>query len=186
MEFDEVIEERHSVRNFSPKKPNWREIIEAINAANEIPLAGNISTLRFILVDKSELISRLADACQQDFVGKAQYVVVICSDNKQIERAYDERGVMYSRQQAGAAAEQLILKLTDLGLSSCWIGAFVDDMIKNILRIPEDVVVEAVIPIGYELGKRISKSRKPNLDNTLFFNQYKEKRMKPLKRPEAF
>jgi len=186
MEFDRVIAKRHSVRKFKSKKPNWRDILKAVNAANEIPLAGNITTLRFILVDNLKIIQELADACQQNFVGDAHYIVVVCSDNKQIKRAYDERGARYSRQQAGAAIENFLLKITDMGLASCWVGAFSDKIVKRILRIPEDVDVEAILPVGYEMGKQIRKRKKPSLNAVLFFNKYGEKYMRQEKRPDAF
>ncbi len=183
MELDKVIEKRRSVRSFSSKKPNWRDIIKAIDAARLSPLAGNIPTLKFILVSEKEKIKELANACQQNFVGKAEYIVVVCTDPTQVVRSYGERGYKYASQQAGASIENFLLKITDLGLSSCWIGAFSDEDVKRILKIPENIIVEALFPVGYEIGKSKQK-QKPDLDAILYFNEWKNKYMKSIRTSE--
>ena len=177
MEFGRAVEKRQSIRNFSSKKADWREVIKAIDSALQAPSAGNMQTLRFILVSDRDKIKKLADASQQDFVAKAQFAVVVCSDKEQLARLYDERAEMYSRQQAGAAIEHFLLKIVDLGMDSCWVGAFSDRVVKEILQIPDDIDVEAILPVGYELGKT-RKKRKATLDSLLYFDKYKNRYMK--------
>jgi len=184
MDLDKCIKERHSVRTFKSKKPDWRKILEAIDAGNKIPFAGNIPTIKFILVSDKEKIAQIAEAATQDFIATTDYVIVVCSDPSECIKAYEERGEIYSRQQAGAAIENLLLKITDIGLNSCWVGAFSETTIKDRLQIPEDVNVEALLPIGYEI-KKTKQRLKPNLDKTLFFDIWKNKYMKPIKKPEA-
>jgi len=189
MKFDEVLKERHSARRFSTKKVKWQDIIEAIDAANTAPLAGNIYSLRFILIDDKEKIQQLAEASQQNFFQNVDYVVAVCSDKTSVVKSYDERGKMYCRQQAGAAIENFLLKIVDLGLASCWVGAFVDDEVKRVLEIPqqdyESINIEALLPVGYEMPKKAEQKRKPNLDNVLWFNKWKNKYMREPKKPEA-
>lgn len=177
MEFNRVVEKRQSIRNFNSAKVGWKEVIKAIDSALQAPSAGNLQTLRFILVSDKDKIKKLADASQQDFVAQAQFAVVVCSDKEQLVRMYDERAEMYSRQQAGAAIEHFLLKIVDLGMASCWVGAFSDRVVKEILQIPEDIDVEAILPIGYERG-RTRKKRKANLDSVMYFDKYKNKYMK--------
>lgn len=185
MDLDKAIKERHSVRRFKTKKPDWKKLIETIESASKAPLAGNIPTLKFILVSDSERIAKLAEAAAQDFIATASYVVVVCSDNSQIKRSYDERGLIYSRQQAGASIENFLLKLTDLGLASCWVGAFSEETVKNALQVPDDVEVEVLLPIGYEMPPATKQRKKPNIDDILYFDVWKNKYMKPIKKPEA-
>lgn len=180
MELDKAIKERHSVRKFSRKKPDWRDIIECIDSARFTPMAGNNFTLKFIIVSDSNKIQKIADAAQQPFVGQVHYVVVICSDAGRILNAYGKRGEIYARQQAGAAIENFLLKITEKKLATCWTGYFVNEQVKRILEIPENVNVEALFPIGYESGelKGRTKRAKIDLDNVLYFNTYKNKKMK--------
>lgn len=172
MEFDKVIDARHSVRNFkTTKKPDYRDIISAIEASTKAPLAGNINSIKYILIQDKKKIKELAEAAQQSFISQVDYVVVIISDKKALVKNYLQRGEIYSRQQAGAAIENLILKITELGLSTCWVGAFSDEMVRRIAEIPEELDIEAILPIGYELGKA-RPHKEPNLDRVLSFDGY--------------
>jgi len=181
MDFDKVISSRRSVRKFKKKIPDWRDILEAVEAARLAPSAGHIHSLKFVLVDKAEIIADLSEATGQNFIADAHYVVVVCSDSTQVMRSYEEKGEVYLRQQAGAAIENFLLKITELGLGACWVGEFVEQLVKRALHIPENVFVEAIIPIGYSAD--ISKKhQKPSIDSFTFFNKYKEKFMKPRKK----
>jgi nitroreductase len=181
MELDFAIKDRHSVRDFTNKKPDWREIIECIDSARYAPMAGNNFTLRFVLVSDLEKIKKLTQAAQQDFIQNCQYIVVICSDKKRIINAFEERGEKYAKQQAGAGIQNILLSLTKKGLATCWIGHFVEDQIKSTLGIPDNIDVEAMLPIGYEKKLKQPKKQKADLDQCLFFDKYKNKRMQNIK-----
>ena len=180
MQLDEAIKSRKSIRNFSDKKPDWRDIIEAIDAARYAPMAGNIYSLRFIIVDDKEKIQKLSECCQQDFVGDVHFVVVACSYGEKTQNTFGRRAEKYSRQQAGAAIQNFLLKIEEAGLKTCWVGHFVDNQIKHELSIPENIEVEAIFPIGYESkakGEKKTPKRETNMDSILYFNKWKNKKM---------
>jgi len=179
MDFDKLVKERHCVRNFkSNKKPDYKAVIAAIEAATKAPLAGNIVSMRYIIVQDKESIKALTVAAQQPFFKNVDYIIVICSDKKDLIRSYYERGKIYAHQQAGASIENLFLKITELGLATCWVGAFSDETVKRILKIPDNIDVEAMLPIGYELSKK-KQGSKPDLDRVVFFDTWNNKFMKP-------
>jgi nitroreductase len=177
MDLDTAIKSRHSVRRFSDKKPDWRDIIECIDAARYAPMAGNNFSLKFILVDDKETIAKLDEAASQKFLKQAQYVVVFCSGPTQTTRYYGNRGWDYLRQQAGAAIENFLLSIEAKGLATCWVGHFLNKKVKEALKIPATVEVEALCPIGYEHKIAAKRRQKINLDNILYFNKYKNKKM---------
>jgi nitroreductase len=178
MELNKAIQERRSVRKFSKKKPNWRKIIECIDAARFAPMAGNNYTLKFIIVDEEEKIKKISKICQQDFISETKFVVVACSNPSRPSNMYGEDAKKWINQQAGAGIENFLLKVTESGLSTCWVGYFVEDQIKEILHIPKEVTVDAIFPIGYELEKPKTRRLKIDLDRILYFNKYGEKNMK--------
>jgi len=179
MELDKAIQTRHSVRKFSNKKPDWRTIIECIDSARYAPMAGGCYTLRFIMVDDEEKIEKIAEASQQEHVGKVKFIVVACSNTSLTCNEFGkESGEVYSRQQAGAAIENFLLKITEAGLATSWVGYFVEDQVKRILKIPKEWNVEAIFPIGYEFQKPRTKKAKIDLDRILYFNFYDNKKMK--------
>ena len=185
MEFDDVIRARKSVRRFKTKVPSYRDIIEAINWAGKIPYAGNIHNVKFILVDDVKVLDEMDKFCQQDVCSKVSYVVVVVSDPTELDRSYDERGKKYLMEQGGAAVNQLLLKLVDVGLDGCWVGSFDDEKIKHALKIPEDVVIHAIVPVGYGMSMEKGK-RKPGIDKILRFNDFENKRMRSTRDVEAF
>ena len=181
MKLDKAIESRRSVRKFKTKKPDWRDIIECINSARYAPMAGGMYTLKFILVDDEAIIQKLADAAQQHFISKTKYVVIVCTNPSRTINSYEERGKVYCRQQAGAAIENFLLKIKEKGLATCWVGAFVEKLVKKALDIPENIDVEAMFPIGYEFEKPKTRKIKIDLDNILYFNKYDNKKMNKIK-----
>jgi len=150
MELDEAIRKRKSVRSFQQRKVDFKVILDALDAANQGPFAGNMNNLRFVIVENKGTIDDIAKHANQIWISNADAVIVACSEELHIEDVYGERGRIYSRQQSGAAIQTILLKLTEAGIGSCWVGAYKDEAIKNALGIPEHINIEAIIPIGYE------------------------------------
>ncbi len=181
MELDSAIQKRKSVRKFNlKKKPDWRTIIECIDSARFAPMAGNNYTLKFILIDDEEKIKEITESCHQNFVSESKYVVVACSDPSRTVNLFGEAGKVYSRQQAGAAIENFLLKITESGLSTCWVGKFVEEQVKKVLGIPENVNIEAIFPIGYNAETLRTRVAKIDLNRILYFNSYGNVKMKKI------
>lgn len=171
MEFDSVIEKRKSVRSFKSKRPDWRSIIEAVDASCQGPFADGLNTLKFLIIEDPDKINKIAEFASQLWINQAPILVVVCSDDTNLENMHAERGRVYSRQQAGSAINTFLLKLTDLGINSCWVGSFTDELIKQFLKIPEHIQIEALIPVGYESGKS-AKKKKKDLEHALFWEEW--------------
>jgi nitroreductase len=173
MDFDIVIRKRASIKNYSDKKISYDKILEAIEAATLAPSPGNLSLLRFIIIEDEKTIEKIAMACQQPFITKASMLIVICSLPKQAALMYDARADRYLKHCAGASIENFLLKITDLGLASCWVGAFSELTIRAALKIPEGTEIEAVLPVGYPAKTdKTQQKPKPELVNLLFFEEY--------------
>ena len=182
MEFDTIIRKRKSVKEFKSKKAPWKLVLKAIDSALQGPFAGNHNFLKFLITEDPEIIKFIAKECEQIWISQVETLVLILSDDKHLENIYGDRGRVYSRQQAGAAIQTMLLKLVDLGLASCWIGSYGDDSIKDKLKIPKNIQIEAILPIGYEDTKK-SSERKPkkDLDTVLFWEKWNQSR-----RPSIF
>jgi nitroreductase len=173
MEFDEAIASRRSVRSFKKKKASWKDILEAIDAATKAPFAGNLNHLKFLIIEDISTIEKIAEQAHQPWITESGILIVVCSDDYYIESEYGERGRIYARQQAGAAIENLLLKIVDLGLSACWVGAYSDEIVKHILNIPQHIQVEAIIPVGYESGKTPKKPKR-SLESVIYWETWEK------------
>ena len=179
MKLRDAIEGRRSVKRFHHKKPDWRKIIKAIDAARFAPSAGNKFVTKFILVSDEKVISELAAAAQQEFVGTAQYVVVVISDDSSLVQSYGERGVRYCAQQAGAAIENFLLALTEEKLVTTWVGHFYVEQVNRCLCLPKGLQIEAIFPIGLETKVKTKPKKKKGLDCLLYFDKWGNKKMIP-------
>ncbi len=181
MDLDKAIHSRKSAKKFGNKKPNWRDIIECIDAARYAPMAGGNFSLKFILVTDKEKIAKVAKFAEQDHISMAHYLVIVYSVVSRTENSFGERGKIYLRQQAGAAIQNFLLKIEEKDLDSCWVGHFNEGKIKKEFSIPESSNVEAILPVGYE-SKAEKTSKKIDLDRILYFEKHGKKKMNKIKR----
>ena len=183
MNINTAIKKRTSVRHYSQRKVSYNKIIEIIEAGNHAPSPGNLPIARFVVVEDKEKIYKITEATQQAFVNDAQFLIIICSESKKAKIMYEDRTERYVKHHIGAVIENMLLKITDLGLVSCWVEAFSDITIKNILKIPDDVEIEVVLPIAYpsKLSRETQKD-KPALETRIFFEKYKNKFQKAFKK----
>jgi nitroreductase len=183
MNFNKILKTRASIKRYSNKKPSENKILDAIEAATLAPSPGNLQILKFIIVEDEEKIKKIAQACQQEFIKKAPILIVVCSDSKKVDIMYDKRADKYIKQHAGAVIENFLLKITEMRLASCWIGAFSEITIKNALKIPDNIDIQAILPIAYphKTDKTKQKS-KPNLGNVLYFETWDNKNKKEVRK----
>lgn len=183
MEFDDVLKNRRSVREYSKKEVDFFEIASICESAVQAPMAGNIYSVRSIIVSDKQKKIKIAEACHdQEFIIDASHIIIVCSDPSQLNRSYEEKGKIFARQQAGAAIENMLLKATNFGLATCWIGAFNENELKRILAVPDNIQIEAVIPVGYQKGAKTITKKKPELKSTIFFEKWGQKVAKPTRK----
>lgn len=160
MEIYEAIYGRKSIRSFDETKNVSRElIIKLLEAACQAPSAGNLQAWMFMVVRDTETKTKLAVAAYgQSFVGQAPVVIIVCTNLEIASNGYRVRGTqLYAIQDAAAATENLLLAAYAEGLGSCWVGAFDEQSVAEILSLPSHVRPLAMVPLGYHQGGR----RKP-------------------------
>ena len=84
----------------------------------------------------------------QNSIIKAPIVIIITAIFDITKRKYGERASQYVYIEAGHIAQNILLQAYALGLGGVPIGAFYDDGIKNVLKIPKDETPIYIIPIG--------------------------------------
>ncbi len=146
MDIDSIFERRHSVRSYTSMIPSDRDIERIINAAEMAPTAGNLKG-RKIFTFRSKKIS---EALHQEWVSEAPFLMLFCADRKAIEK-FGERGRdLYCIQDATIAATFAMIKATDLGLGTCWIGSFDEEKVSSSAGLPEYLRPVAILSVGYE------------------------------------
>ena len=150
MELTEAIKTRRSVRSFSNKPVDEDTIKQIIELGNLAPSAGNLQPRDFVVVKNQETKEKLTQAAlNQKFIAQAPFVIVICANMKRVT-PYGNRGhELYTIQDTAAAIQNMLLAVVDFGLASCWVGAFNESMVVDILELPSYIRPVAILPIGY-------------------------------------
>lgn len=150
--FWEVVDERRSVRRFdSERELREEEIMRLLEAAVKAPNAGNAQPWRFKVVRDAEKRKALARAALgQRFIAAGPVCIVVCAHLTEAARAYGERGVhLYCLQDTAAATEHILLAAVALGLGACWVGAFDEAAVSNVLDLPREERPVALVPVGH-------------------------------------
>ncbi|MDI6808646.1 MAG: nitroreductase family protein [Candidatus Eisenbacteria bacterium] len=160
----DVVKLRRSVRAFVGKRIGDEKIKALKEALIWAPSAGNLQSRKFYFVFDEDLRSKFEKAAGgQQFLREAPLVIVCCTDKK-ITRRYGDRGwELYAIQDVSASIENLLLVACDLGLATCWVGAFNEETIHSLLKLPETLRPISLIPVGYpaeepELPKHLPES----------------------------
>ncbi|MFH0978245.1 MAG: nitroreductase family protein [Candidatus Woesearchaeota archaeon] len=162
MDVLECIHTRRSVRKFTEAPVEWEKVGICIEAAIQAPSSGNLQSWKFVVVTDAEKRKQIGEASlQQHWIAVAPVHVVVCAEPEKVEQYYGIRGErLYSVQNCAAAIENFLLAAHAQGLSSCWIGAFEEEMLKRILDIPDYIRPQAILPLGYaaEVAKKTPRA----------------------------
>jgi nitroreductase len=138
MDFDMLLKKRRMVRSFKDKKVDDAQVMKLLKNAHRAPSAGFLQQQEFIIVKDRETKAKLAEAgAGQDFIAQAPLVIVVCANTDRVVKRYGDRGVKFYSIIDGAFASMLILlTVVNGGLAACFAGAFEDDKVSKILKLP--------------------------------------------------
>ena len=159
MELYEAIENRYSVRAYRDKPVEQGKLNRVLEAARLAPSGSNRQPWKFVVVRDAETRKKLVPACcDQRFVGQAP--VVIAGVGLMPGRLMHCE-VPGDPVDLAIAMEHIALAATAEGLGTCWIGAFLQEQVRDVLGIPEDAKVIEVMTLGYPADNVRPKNRKP-------------------------
>ncbi len=151
----DVIKSRKSIRKYSTKDIEDEKLNIILEAGRLAPSWQNKQCWRFVVVKDKEKIHQLA--LKSGFISKANFfikdapiVIVLCANPKD---SGFMNGQHYYLVDTAIAFQQMMLVAYEMGIGSCWLGAFNEQKVKQILDIPENIKVVALSPFGYPAEK---------------------------------
>jgi nitroreductase len=164
MEVIDAIKKRRSIRKFKDKTVSKDLIKELLEAARLAPSAYNSQPWKFVIIDDKKIIGELKKESVfiQDHVYNAPLIIVCCGDiSCYPERSKDSFELKdLLNIDVSIAAENLVLRATELGLGTCYVGLVNREKIKKIMKIPENYIIPYVITVGYADENPSATSRK--------------------------
>ncbi|HII17096.1 TPA: nitroreductase family protein [Candidatus Woesearchaeota archaeon] len=151
MDVFEAIHKRRSIRKYTDQPVEWDKVVHILEAGRLAPNAGNLCNFKFVAVREDAIRKLMAKACyNQEWMEQAPIHIMVCTEPDKSKRFYGLRGErFYVIQDCAAAAENMLIAATALGLGSCWVSAFDEERLRRIHNLPEQVIVQMVITIGY-------------------------------------
>jgi nitroreductase len=165
MDVLDAIKTRRSVREYLDKPVEDEKLNMILEAGRLAPSASNRQEWRFVVVRDPQTRRELAEAASnQLFVGQAPVVIVACAETDgHVMRC----GQLCYPIDVAIALDHMSLAATELGLGTCWIGAFNEQKVKEILDIPEGIRVVQLMPLGYPSDPSLTRKSRLSLDRII-------------------
>jgi len=172
--FLDLIKTRRSTRKFTEKPVEKEKMDLLIEAALRSFSSRGINPWHFIVIDDKNILERLSSAKPHgsSFLKGASLAIAVCGDASQSDVWVED---------ASIASAFIHLAAHDLGLGSCWIqirkrehdsSGSADAYIKELLRIPDKLMAESIIAIGYPGEIKKGHSKDSLQFNKVSFNAY--------------
>lgn len=152
----ELLRKRRSIRKFTQEKIAPEHIETIVEAALRAPSSRGFNPWEFILVDDPAIMLQLSAAKLHgaEFLKNAPLGIVVCADSTKSDVCIED-----------CAIAAIIIQLTalSLGLGSCWAqirkrshksGVDAESFVKELLGLPEQLMVETIIGIGHPAEKK--------------------------------
>jgi nitroreductase len=164
-----AIEKRFSVRKFKEKPVENEKLEEILQAARLAPSARNIQPWQLVVITDKTIREQLTDVCKgQTFVAKAPVTIAICCNNKEYRMTCGHKANIID---GAIIGEHIALQAAELGLGTCWIGAFYQKEMAELIHLPEEYEVVALLPIGYPDTEKPNRNLK-SLDEIVRMNRF--------------
>ena len=131
IDFDQILERRRSVRSFDSTPVSDKDLTAIVEAARLAPSACNSQTWRFVAVTDRKIVQQICHEAMRPvipnkWIAQAPLIIVGCSQLDIVANRIGSgvTGIEYYQIDLGIAMEHMVLKATELGLGTCWIGAF--------------------------------------------------------------
>ena len=168
------ISSRRSIRRFSSEPIDEGHINDIVKAGFSAPSAGNRQPWRVIIVTDQDVKNQLSNAAGgQTFIAKAPVIFVVCGVPEESAQRYKERGkTLYVLQDTAALTLNILHAVHMLGFGACWIGAFNEEEVSKILRIPSNMRPVSMIPVGKIEGNLPEMRPRRNLSEVIIQERF--------------
>jgi len=159
VEFSELIQKRYSVRAYKPDPVEDERLRQVLEAARLAPTAANRQPFQLIVIHTAGREAELRRIYDREWFVQPPLVICACGVPHQSWVRRD--GKSYMDIDVAIAMDHLILAAANVGLGTCWIGAFDRTAAREVLDLPDDVEPIAFTPLGYPADECRPKKRKP-------------------------
>lgn len=173
MEYSEVIEKRYSVRKYSEKPVEKEKLDKVLNAGRIAPTAGNSQRQRILVVQSKDALERMHTCTPCHF--DAPVVLLVCYTRNENPRKGEWSNGDFGRVDASIVLTHMMLQAADLGLGSCWVGMYKQELLRECFNIPDRYEILSIMPIGYpaeDAEPRDKHYERLPIEDTVFYDTF--------------
>lgn len=179
MKFEKVLEGRRSIRRYKEAVMDMEDLRKIIKAASLAPSWKNSQCPRWYVVTNDDLLAQLRENGLPEFnqnnSKNASALIVACFEQKKSGLGADgeyanECGEGWSYFDLGLATENLCLEAHRLGYGTLIMGIRNADIIRSMLKIPQEQTIVAVIALGVPDIEPPKPKRLKLKQTTVFFD----------------
>ncbi|MDR2873453.1 MAG: nitroreductase family protein [Methanobrevibacter sp.] len=160
MEFFDVIKNRYSVRGYKNDKVETEKLNKILEAATIAPTGVNFQAFKIFIIETEKNKEDLLKIYNKGWFVEAPLVLCVAvNKSKSWNRPWDAKNI--ADIDASIVMDHIILAATDLGLGTCYIGAFKNYEAIKFLDLPEEYEPVLFTPLGYPNADRSNRPRKP-------------------------
>ena len=163
---------RRSIREYTDEPISAQEIENVVEIAQMASCWENTQPIRYVAVLEKELKDKIADECTKKFpwntenIHAAPALMVLCaikglSGYEPDGSPSTSKGTHWQSFDAGVAAAHFCLAANALELGTLIMGRYDEGKIKDILSLPEEYDVSAIIAVGHPAVIPAANERKP-------------------------
>ena len=147
MTFQELVHARYSVRSFQDAPIKDEELNLILEAGRVAPTACNNQPQKIFVAKSEKARKKLASVCRCTF--DAPVILVVCYDRSRDWKNKLQPGYESGETDAAIVCTHMMLQAFELGIGSCWVGYFNAKDVADVLGLPENLTVSALLPMGY-------------------------------------
>ena len=172
MDFEKLITDRYSVRNFKPEHLPQDIIDKILLAGHKAPTGCNYQPQRILVINTDEAINKLRECTKCHF--SAPTAILVCHNKDESwVRKYD--GALSSPVDAAIVATHMMLAAHNEGVGCCWVMHFDPEAIRKAYEIPHNIEPIALLVMGYptEDAQPLEMHFKTRaLDDVVFYDKF--------------
>jgi len=158
MSFLDLVRKRYSARGYDPAPVPEEQLRQVLEAGRLAPSAANRQPWHVIVVRDAARRRALGQAYGREWFWQAPVLLVVCTEPDKAWKRSD--GKCYADIDGAIAMDHMTLCAADLGLGTCWIGAFDPAKAREILGLPPGIEPLALTPLGRPTDAGRPKTRR--------------------------
>jgi len=166
----DAIKIRRSTRQYFDKPVEKEKLAQILEAARRSPSANNNQPWSFVVITQQDVKNKLLTAYPRKWFTTAPVIVVACANPDAAWSRQDGEEIW--KVDVAIAVQSMSLVAHELGLGTCWLAAFDEQIIKEALGIPKDVRAIIMLTIGYPTEEKGSVLNRKPLQDIIHYERW--------------